>query len=68
MKPEVLSSELRSGSSRILHLHRKALSLSPHVAGALAPISRYQLGGIRRCPEPRAIMERAISERIHARR
>lgn len=52
MKPEALSRELRSGSSRFLRLRRRSLSLSLIGAGAMAPIALYQMGVIRHVPEP----------------
>lgn len=52
MTPEALSRELRSGSSRFLQLRRKTLGLSLLAAGAMAPISLYQMGIIRHLPEP----------------
>lgn len=52
MTPEALSRELRLGSGRFLRLRRKTLGLSLVAAGAMVPISLYQMGVIRHLPEP----------------
>lgn len=52
MKPEELSRELRLGSGRFLQMRRKTLGLSLLAAGAMAPISLYQMGILGHLPEP----------------
>jgi hypothetical protein len=52
MKPAALSREWRSGSGRFLQLRRKSLVLSLIGAGAMMPISLYQMGVIQHLPEP----------------
>lgn len=52
MKPKALSRDLRQGSSRFLRLRRKSLTLSLIAAGAMAPITLYQMGVIHHLPEP----------------
>ena len=52
MTPEQLSRELRLGSGRFLQQRRKVLGLSLVAAGAMIPISLYQMGVIKHLPEP----------------
>ncbi len=52
MTPEQLSRELRLGSGRFLQQRRKVLGLSLIAAGAMMPISLYQMGVIGHLPEP----------------
>nr|MDP9473447.1 vitamin K epoxide reductase [Chloroflexota bacterium] len=52
MTPEQLSRELRLGSGRFLQKRRKVLGLSLVAAGAMIPISLYQMGVIKHLPEP----------------
>ncbi len=52
MTPEQLSRELRLGSGRFLQQRRKVLGLSLIAAGAMIPISLYQMGVIKHLPEP----------------
>lgn len=52
MKPEELSRQLRQGSSRYLVNRRGAVGLSLAAIGSLGVVSLYQVGIIRRVPEP----------------
>ena len=52
MTPEQLSRDLRSGSGEFLRRRRRVLVLSLVAAGAMMPISLYQMGVIGHLPEP----------------
>ncbi|MEJ7762652.1 MAG: vitamin K epoxide reductase family protein [Thermomicrobiales bacterium] len=52
MTPEQLSRDLRLGSGHFLRQRRKVLGLSLVAAGAMMPISLYQMGIIKHLPEP----------------
>ena len=52
MNPEELSRQLRQGSSRFLRHRRGTVGLSLAAIGSLGMVSLYQVGIIRRVPEP----------------
>lgn len=52
MKPEELSRQLRRGSGRFLRHRRGTVGLSLAAIGSLGVVSLYQVGIIRRVPEP----------------
>ena len=52
MNPEELSRQLRQGSSRFLKHRRGTVGLSLAAIGSLGMVSLYQVGIIRRVPEP----------------
>ncbi|MBA2753267.1 MAG: vitamin K epoxide reductase [Chloroflexia bacterium] len=52
MTPEQLSRDLRLGSGPFLRQRRRILGLSLVAAGAMMPISLYQMGVIGHLPEP----------------
>ncbi len=53
MRPEQLSEELRNSDNRFLSKRRGVLGLALTAAGAMGLISLYQMGIIKRIPEPR---------------
>ncbi len=52
MRPEELSRQLRQGSSRFLRHRRGTVGLLLAAIGSLGVVSLYQVGIIRRVPEP----------------
>lgn len=55
LSPEELSSELREGSSGFLKHRRSILGLSLFSAGVMGGIALYQMGILKKLPEPRWI-------------